>query len=136
LKYRRKKKKVIAEIKTAIKTAIKEEVIAEIKEEEKRRLRKNRKEEIKEVKVVCEPFIPVVEIKNYGRERAGGLQPAAEKKVEEPAAPAEDPHEELFRRSRERIMKLKEMNYRMNSPHGIADLEKEPAYKRRKYCPG
>ncbi len=49
-----------------------------------------------------------------------------------PVQPAtEDPHEELFRRSRERIMKLKEMSYRMNSPSGINDLEKEPAYKRR-----
>ena len=28
-------------------------------------------------------------------------------------------------------MKLKEMNYRLNTPHGLADLEKEPAYKRR-----
>jgi cell division protein FtsZ len=39
--------------------------------------------------------------------------------------------EEMFRRSRERIMKLKELSYRMNTPNGIADLEKEPAYKRR-----
>jgi len=46
-------------------------------------------------------------------------------------AVTEDPHEELFRKSRERIMKLKEMSYRMNSPSGIVDLEKEPAYKRR-----
>lgn len=47
------------------------------------------------------------------------------------AAPTEDPHEDLFRRSRERILKLKEMSYRMNTPNGINDLEKEPAYKRR-----
>ena len=42
-----------------------------------------------------------------------------------------NPEEEMFRRSRERIMKLKELSYRMNTPNGIADLEKEPAYKRR-----
>ncbi len=47
------------------------------------------------------------------------------------SVPVEDPHEELFRRSRERIMKLKEMSYRMSTPNGIVDLEKEPAYKRR-----
>jgi cell division protein FtsZ len=39
--------------------------------------------------------------------------------------------QEMFRRSRERIMRLKELSYKMNSPNGIADLEKEPAYKRR-----
>lgn len=52
-------------------------------------------------------------------------------KTEADKPAVEDPHEELFRRSRERIMKLKEMSYRMNSPAGINDLEKEPAYKRR-----
>lgn len=68
------------------------------------------------------PFVPVsAEIKNTEEK----------KPVQEPAEPAEDPHEELFRRSRERIMKLKEMNYRLNTPHGLSDLEKEPAYKRR-----
>lgn len=41
------------------------------------------------------------------------------------------PEEEMYRRSRERIMRLKELSYKMNTPNGIADLEKEPAYKRR-----
>lgn len=41
------------------------------------------------------------------------------------------PEQEMFRRSRERIMRLKELSYKMSSPNGIADLEKEPAYKRR-----
>lgn len=45
--------------------------------------------------------------------------------------PINTPEEEMFRRSRERIMKLKELSYRMNTPNGIADLEREPAYKRR-----
>lgn len=54
-----------------------------------------------------------------------------EQKIVQQQPQAEDPHEELFRRSRERILKLKEMSYRMNTPHGLVDLEKEPAYKRR-----
>ncbi|CAN5402589.1 hypothetical protein BH11BAC2_BH11BAC2_06590 [soil metagenome] len=44
---------------------------------------------------------------------------------------APTPEEEMYRRSRERILRLKELSYKMNSPNGIADLEKEPAYKRR-----
>jgi len=54
-----------------------------------------------------------------------------------PAAPVApesieaSPEDDMYRRSRERIMRLKEMNYRMNSPSGINDLEKEPAYRRR-----
>ncbi len=41
------------------------------------------------------------------------------------------PEQEMYRRSRERIMRLKELSYKMSSPNGISDLEKEPAYKRR-----
>ena len=41
------------------------------------------------------------------------------------------PEDELFRRSRERIMRLKENSYKMNTPSGIAELESQPAYKRR-----
>ncbi len=39
--------------------------------------------------------------------------------------------EEQLRRSRERIMKLKELSYRIGNANNISDLEKEPAYKRR-----
>ncbi len=39
--------------------------------------------------------------------------------------------EEMYKRSRERILRLKELNYKMSTPGGINDLEKEPAYKRR-----
>lgn len=39
--------------------------------------------------------------------------------------------EEMYKRSRERIMRLREMNVKMSSPGGINDLEREPAYKRR-----
>lgn len=36
-----------------------------------------------------------------------------------------------FQRAKDRISKLKEMSMRMNTPSGLTDLEKEPAYKRR-----
>lgn len=39
--------------------------------------------------------------------------------------------EEMYKRSRERILRLKELNYKMSTPGGINDLEREPAYKRR-----
>jgi cell division protein FtsZ len=41
------------------------------------------------------------------------------------------PEQEMFKRSRERILRLKEINHKMSSPNGINDLEREPAYKRR-----
>lgn len=41
------------------------------------------------------------------------------------------PEEEMFRNTRERLMKIRETNFKLNSPNGILDLEKEPAYKRR-----
>ena len=47
--------------------------------------------------------------------------------ISKPEPIAEDP----FQRSRERIMKLRDLSYKMNSPGGLSDLEKEPAYKRR-----
>lgn len=52
-------------------------------------------------------------------------------KSEQHATPSLSPEEEIYLRSKERIMRLKEMSYKMNSPNGISDLEKEPAYKRR-----
>jgi cell division protein FtsZ len=39
--------------------------------------------------------------------------------------------QELFRKTRERVSKLKAMNYRLNQNASIADLENEPAYKRK-----
>ena len=39
--------------------------------------------------------------------------------------------EEMYKRSRERILRLKELNYKMSTPSGVNDLEREPAYKRR-----
>lgn len=46
-----------------------------------------------------------------------------------PAEP--DPHAELFDRSRQRILKLKEISMANLNPRNQAELEKEPAYKRR-----
>lgn len=42
-----------------------------------------------------------------------------------------DPHEELFDRSRQRILRLKEISMSNLNPRNQAELEKEPAYKRR-----
>jgi cell division protein FtsZ len=39
--------------------------------------------------------------------------------------------EEQLRKSRERIMKLKELSYRIGNANNLSDMEKEPAYKRR-----
>lgn len=39
--------------------------------------------------------------------------------------------EEMYKRSRERIMRLRELNFKMSTPSGINDLEREPAYKRK-----
>ncbi|MDB3887320.1 cell division protein FtsZ [bacterium] len=42
------------------------------------------------------------------------------------------PDEEQLKKSQERIMKIKALGMKMKTPSGITDLEKEPAYKRRK----
>lgn len=42
-----------------------------------------------------------------------------------------DPHADLFDRSRQRILKLKEISMSNLNPRNQAELEKEPAYKRR-----
>ncbi len=47
------------------------------------------------------------------------------------ATPSLTPEEEMYRHSRERIMRLREVSLRYNSPNGMADMEREPAYKRR-----
>ncbi|MBL0343386.1 MAG: cell division protein FtsZ [Bacteroidetes bacterium] len=40
-------------------------------------------------------------------------------------------HDDPFHRAQDRIRKLREMSMKVNSPGGLVDLEKEPAYKRR-----
>lgn len=41
------------------------------------------------------------------------------------------PTEDQLKRNNERILKIRELGMKMKTPSGIADLEKEPAYKRR-----
>ncbi|MCC6385345.1 MAG: cell division protein FtsZ [Bacteroidia bacterium] len=48
-----------------------------------------------------------------------------------PEQPADDPHEDLFRRSRERIIRLRELSITHHQNKNISDLEKEPAYRRK-----
>jgi len=48
-----------------------------------------------------------------------------------PAEPASDPADDYNRRINEKIARLRAMSLKLNSPNGIIDLEREPAYKRR-----
>lgn len=73
-----------------------------------------------ELKVVEKTSEPVMEIK---REITREVKPI----TSQPAVTEED----IFKRTRERLEKLKQLSYRMSSPNAINDLEKEPAYKRR-----
>lgn len=43
----------------------------------------------------------------------------------------EDEFDAQLRRSKERIMRLKDLSMKLRAPNGITDLENEPAYKRR-----
>lgn len=58
-------------------------------------------------------------------------QPPLPAAYEQTLARPMSPEEEMYHNSRERIMRLREMNSRMSSPNGIADMEKQPAYMRR-----
>jgi len=58
-------------------------------------------------------------------------QPPLPAAYEQTLARPMTPEEEMYHNSRERIMRLREMNSRMSSPNGIADMEKQPAYMRR-----
>lgn len=64
-------------------------------------------------------------------EKAEEPQPKSEKPVQAASQPTIiDPMDEQLRKSRERIQKLKALNYRMASNTNIADMEKVPAYLR------
>ncbi len=43
----------------------------------------------------------------------------------------DEQEEDQFRKTRDRIARLKSLSYRLNSATNLADMEKEPAYKRR-----
>lgn len=102
---------IVSEIKTQEQPTI-DEVTAKVVEAEKI-------EEI-QLKIVEKTPEPVMEIK---REITGEVKPI----TSQPAVTEED----IFKRTRERLEKLKQLSYRMSSPNAINDLEKEPAYKRR-----
>ncbi|MCO6499506.1 MAG: cell division protein FtsZ [Vicingus serpentipes] len=57
---------------------------------------------------------------------------AEEKTEDAPVYTNRIPDEDQLKKSQERIMKIKELGMKMKTPSGINDLEKEPAYKRRK----
>lgn len=84
------------------------------------------KEEVIELELPVNNEIPVKESKPVVitlEERMPAARPQEHKEL--------TPEEELFRTTRERLMKIRETNYKLNSPNGIIDLEKEPAYRRR-----
>jgi cell division protein FtsZ len=63
---------------------------------------------------------------------AGEVSPVHAERNEPAAARAPlTPEDEMYLHSRERIMRLKEVSMRINSPNGLADMEREPAYRRR-----
>lgn len=73
------------------------------------------------------------------RKAAGTGQPELSRE-QEPGPADPDPQqeqseevsiEEQLRRSRERIMRLKDLSLKLRSSNGLAELENEPAYKRR-----
>jgi cell division protein FtsZ len=100
---------------------IDEPVIEEIKAEEKP------VEKVQEK--IPEPF---VQVKPPVVPPAPVAQPvkAEEEKPSFTSAPSTS-EAEIFQRSRERLERLKQLSYKMASPNSIAELEKEPAYKRR-----
>lgn len=92
-----------------------------------------------------EPTIDEVTAKVVEEEKAEEIQLRVVEKTPEPVmikrelTPEEKPissapavtEDDIFKRTRERLEKLKQLSYRMSSPNNIVEMEKEPAYKRR-----
>ncbi len=81
------------------------------------------------IKTVQSSIPPVVEVNDapvirheLNQESPRNTQSAPEQKNQE---------DEMYQRSWDRIMRLKEAGLRHNSPSGLAEMEKEPAFKRR-----
>ncbi len=81
------------------------------------------------IKTVQSSIPPVVEVNDalviryeLNHESPSNTQSAPEQKNQE---------DEMYQRSWDRIMRLKEAGLRHNSPSGLAEMEKEPAFKRR-----
>ena len=81
------------------------------------------------IKTVQSSIPPVIEVNDalvirheLNHESPSNTQSAPEQKNQE---------DEMYQRSWDRIMRLKEAGLRHNSPSGLAEMEKEPAFKRR-----
>jgi len=57
--------------------------------------------------------------------------PIVDEKAEQLAKEEKIRNEEQIRKAQERIMKLKELSFKLKTPNGLNELENEPAYKRR-----
>jgi len=81
------------------------------------------------------------EVENYDTSNEGGTSNSSKQGENKIEAETEEksamiyspkiPTEDQLRRNNERILKIRELGMKMKTPSGIADLEKEPAYKRR-----
>jgi len=81
------------------------------------------------------------EVENYDTSNEGGTANSSKQGENKIEAETEEksamiyspkiPTEDQLRRNNERILKIRELGMKMKTPSGIADLEKEPAYKRR-----
>lgn len=74
------------------------------------------------------PFIPLVQRNNFQNEDKNAskvvlLKNASDSKPES--------QEHLIKIAEERVIRLKDLSLKLRTPSGVADLEKEPAYKRR-----
>jgi len=96
----------------------------------------NNKSDEKVENTAWEPFMKETDEEKSIEESSTAESPTPdpEKSYEEPylkqEAPAVTPEEQQARSS-DRIGKLKELSMRLRTPSGIADMENEPAYKRR-----
>ncbi|MBL7928766.1 MAG: cell division protein FtsZ [Bacteroidia bacterium] len=101
-----------------------EEVVAEENESPKAEITPVMVEDEKQVEEIPEVKAEETTVTRKIDEPEGGV--IVQIKSSEP-----DPHAELFDRSRQRILKLKEISMSNLNPRNQAELEKEPAYKRR-----
>lgn len=73
-------------------------------------------------------FIPKAEEKPRKKDIEKKDAPAGDESVSND----DESMEQQLKRSRERIMRLKDLSLKLRTPNGVSDLENEPAYKRRK----
>ncbi len=81
-----------------------------------------------------EESAPVADTSQPVSEEQGAMsnpEPQASRTEEPSSLQNRMSEEEMLKKSKERIMRLKALTSKMKTPTGLADLEKEPAYKRR-----